>query len=185
MVSFKPSDTKTFQLLAPLHADLALSSDIIERWVWEITWDICIVRPVASEPTSPLQCSPALRPYSPQSLKSSSVRSPPPISPSSPVCTASVRLVVQCLWVKEWPVCASRRSFHTRVKPHGPEYHPALLLSSTLFSPTTTIVPGHHGTALFLCTHTPTNVQRGMVRTKSAGCESLFSPLVRLFSRTH
>lgn len=72
-------------------------------------------------------------------------------------------------------------------RPHGPEYNPALLFNQPFYSQRP-LVLRLSGTALFLFCHTPTNAQRATERTKtpgSYGCDSVFSPLVSLFSCTH
>lgn len=113
--------------------------------------------------------------------------------PSSPVCTASVCLMYYkvCGWRNGVSVCP-RGSSHTLLEGKG---HTGL--NTTQPSPFQA-PPFHsldHYSLLALwdsivsLTHTPTNAQRGIMITKTwggrTGCDSVFSPLVCLFWRTH
>lgn len=121
---------------------------------------ICIVRPVSSEPTSPLQQPPRVFiPTQSEKFLCSLCATPP----SSPVCIASVRLVwynVVCGWRNGVSACP-RRSSHTLLEAKG---HTGLNTTQpysfqAVFSPpTTTIVLRLYGTALFLSlTHPQTH----------------------------
>lgn len=122
-----------------------------------------------SEPTSPLQRPPPS--LSLLSLKSSSVQSasaPPPPRPSAlPLCGWCIIMSVG----EGMAVCVPQRVFpHTvsRKRTHRPEQHPALLFSSTLFTPHNHCSARALRDSIVSLTHSPTT-QRGMVITKTWG----------------
>lgn len=111
---------------------------------------------------------------------------PPP--PSSLICIASVGWY-NIMSVGEGMACLSAPgglpTHSLKEKAIRPEYHAALLFSCFSFTLSTTMVPRLCGTALFVFTHTPTNAQRVMVRTKTeGGCKSVFSLIICLFYQT-